>query len=653
MSILIVDDSLTVRMDLEEALEVTGQQCVLCATIHDARAAIAAQRFGVVLLDVLLPDGNGIDFLLELRAEPKTADLPILMLSTESEVADRVRGIQTGADDYVGKPYDRGYVVSRVEEMLRRQRRDTKHGQPLVQVIDDSATFREEFRQVLERAGYRVLLAATGEDGLRSVAAARPDAVVVDAQMPDIDGTEVIRHLKMDAALRRIPCLLLTATDTAQFEVEALEAGADMFLRKSDESAVIVSRLVAMMRTVKPSATTGQELSSLFGPKRVLAVDDSMTYLRELGASIRQNGYEVILASSGEEALALLKAQAVDCILLDLVMPGLSGQETCRRIKDAHEWRDIPLIMLTSCEDSDIMVAAFNSGADDYIVKTSDFEVVHARLRAQIRRKYFEDENRRIRDELAHKERETEKARAAEQLARTRAALSAELERTNQELEAFSYSVSHDLRAPLRTIQTFGDILADKHAAQLDDDGAYLLRTIRSATARMEQLIEDLLRLSHVSRGDIQKKLVDISAIAEVICADLKNRQPSRDVSFIIEEGMTAVCDDHLLRIALENLLSNAWKYTSHKPQAVIRFFHTMQDDTVVYTVADNGAGFDQAQVGRIFAPFQRLHATSEFEGSGVGLSTTQRIIHRHAGRIWAEGVVNQGAAFHFTLPTV
>lgn len=652
-TILIVDDSLTVRMDLQEALEAAGLTCRLCGSVASARAAVAAQRFGAVLLDVLLPDGNGVDFLLELRADPATESLPVLMLSSEAEVADRVRGMRTGADDYVGKPYDRGYVVSRVEELLRRQRPEADDGQPvapLVLVIDDSRTFREEFRRVLEAAGYRVLLAATGEDGLRSVAAARPDAVVVDAQLPDIDGIAVIRRLKMDAALRRTPCLLLTATDAAGFEIVALEAGADVFLRKSEEVAVILSRLVALLRAVEPSAGAGPELSSLFGPKRVLAVDDSATYLQALGTRIRENGYEVILASSGEQALALLAVQEVDCILLDLVMPGLSGQETCRRIKGTLAWRDIPLIMLTACEDSDTMVAAFNAGADDYIAKSSDFEIVHARLRAQIRRKYFEDENRRIRDELAEKMRETVEARAAQQLAQTRAALSAELERANKELEAFSYSVSHDLQAPLRTIQTFGDILARDHAGNLDEDGAYLLGAVRSAAARMGQLIEDLLRLAQVSSGEVGRDPVDLSAMAAGIAADLQDRGEPRDVAFVVQAGMTASCDPRLVRAALENLLGNAWKYTAHKPRATIAFSAAGQGDATVYTIRDDGAGFDQTQVGRIFAPFQRLHSAAEFEGTGVGLSTTQRIIHRHGGLIWAEGVVGQGAAFHFTL---
>ena len=649
-TILIVDDSLTVRMDLQEALETAGLGCRLCATVDGARTAVATQRFGAILLDVLLPDGDGVDFLGELRAAPATADLPVLMLSTEAEVADRVRGMRTGADDYVGKPYDRGYVVSRVEELLRRRRPSGGGGDPLVLVIDDSPTFREEFRRMLETAGYRVLLAATGEDGLRAVAAARPDAVVVDAHLPDIGGTAVIRRLKMDAALRRTPCLLLTAADAAAFEIEALEAGADMFLRKGEDGAVVLSRLVAMLRSVEPSASAGPELSSLFGPKRVLAVDDSPTYLQALGARIRENGYEVILASSGEQALALLAAQEVDCILLDLAMPGLSGQETCRRIKETLAWRDIPLVMLTACEDNDTMVAAFNAGADDYIVKSSDFELVHARLRAQIRRKYFEDENRRIRDELAEKARETVEARAAEQLSRTRAALSAELERANQELEAFSYSVSHDLQAPLRTITAFSDILASDHAGKLDQDGTYLLGTIRAAAARMAQLIDDLLRLAHVSSGEIGQEAVDLSALVADIAATLRSRGEARDVAFAIQDGVTALCDRQLVRAALENLLGNAWKYTSHKPRATIAFTAALQDGMAVYTVRDDGAGFDQAQVGRIFAPFQRLHSAAEFEGTGVGLATTQRIIHRHGGRIWAEGVVGQGAAFHFTL---
>jgi len=271
-------------------------------------------------------------------------------------------------------------------------------------VIDDSVTFRDELRQSLEGAGYHVREAATGEEGLALAAADRPDAVVVDGILPGIDGATVVRRLKSDTALRSTPCLLLTGAEGANDGLRALEAGADAYVRKSEDLGVILVRLAALLRGA--IATGGEPSPSLPGPKRLLAVDDSNTYLQELGSQLRREGYHVVMASSGEEALELLAARPVDGILLDLVMPGLSGQETCQRIKQRAEWRDIPLIMLTARDDRDAMIEGINAGADDYIAKSADFDVLKARLRAQLRRKYFEDENRRIREKLVRRETE-------------------------------------------------------------------------------------------------------------------------------------------------------------------------------------------------------------------------------------------------------
>jgi two-component system, NtrC family, sensor kinase len=400
--VLIVDDSLTVRMDLGEALQTVGFDPVFCADLQSARQALAGQGCGLVVLDVLLPDGDGLDLLKEIKESPATAKLPVMLLSTEAEVRNRVRGIGAGADEYIGKPYDLAQLVARAWALLRNTPQNGAGPRRRVLVIDDSATFRSEIRQALEGTGYEVQEAGTGEEGLALAGATRPDAVVVDGVLPGIDGATVIRRLKSDTAMRDAPCLLLTAAEGTAEELRSLEAGADAYVRKSEDLGVILVRLAALLRSAIPTAT--ETSSSLLGPKRLLAVDDSVTYLQELGSQLRLEGYDVVLAQSGEEALELLAAQPVDCVLLDLIMPGLSGQDTCRRIKQSAQWRDIPLVMLTAHDGREAMIDGINAGADDYIAKSADFDVLKARLRAQLRRKHFEDENRRIRETLVRQE---------------------------------------------------------------------------------------------------------------------------------------------------------------------------------------------------------------------------------------------------------
>ena len=433
--ILIVDDSLTVRMNLSEAFESAGFDVTLCSTIQEGRTALDGNSFALIVLDVLLPDGDGVEFLQEVRVNTEFAAIPILLLSTEAQVRDRIHGLKTGADEYIGKPYDSSYVVARTQELIRlHQPRPTSDARATILVIDDSATFRNEMREALESAGYLVITSSTGEDGLHAAVSNRPSAVLVDHGLPGIDGATVVRRMRDDAVLRRTPCLLLTGSEDPTQELRALEAGADGFVRKDEDLSVVLTRLAAVLRSASTPSTLDSQ-SSVLGPKRVLAVDDSETYLEELAAQMRVEGYDVVLARSGNEALELAAVQSVDCILLDLIMPGLSGHETCRRIKESLKLRDIPLLMLTGVEDRQAMVEAINAGADDYIPKSSDFEIVRARVRAALRRKQFEDENRSFHEQVLRKEMAAAEARAQRELAEARAALLGELQRSKDRLD--------------------------------------------------------------------------------------------------------------------------------------------------------------------------------------------------------------------------
>ncbi len=226
----------------------------------------------------------------------------------------------------------------------------------------------------------------------------------------------------------------------------------------------------------------------------------------------------------------------------------------------------------------------------------------------------------------------------------------AELLAINKELESFSYSVSHDLRAPLRSIDGFSQALLEDYNEQLDEVGRDYLRRVRKASQRMGQLIDDLLKLSRLTRGEMHRGPVNLSAIAREIAAELRMRDPARNVRFNIADGLVTQGDARLLRIALENLLDNAWKFTGKREKAEITFDATEINGQTTYFVRDNGVGFDMTYANKLFGAFQRLHAAHEFEGTGIGLATVQRIIHRHGGRIWAESTVGQGATFYFTL---
>jgi two-component system NtrC family sensor kinase len=651
--VLIVDDSLTVRMDLADAFRDAGFDVHPCASVAEARRAVSAAAVSVFILDVLLPDGDGVELLDEIRRSPGGGDAVVVMLSSEAEVKDRVRGLQTGADEYVGKPYDSVYLVGRVRELL--QAKNSAGSGTTILIVDDSPTFRSVLGHACETAGYRVVMASTGEEGLRAAGARRPDAIVVDGGLPGIDGATVIRRVRLDAALRDVPCVLLTASDDTDAELRALEAGADTFVRKEEDLSVVLAKLGAVLRrtTAKSGADEDATLKSLLGPKKILAVDDSPTYLHELTDALRGEGYDVVLARSGEEALDLLAVQTVDCILLDVMMPGLGGRETCRRIKAAPTVRDIPLIMLTGFDDRAPMIEGLEAGADDFVLKSVRFDALNARVRAQIRRKQFEDEKRQAREALLHKELERTEAEAARSLADARAILIEELESKNQELDAFSYSVSHDLRAPVRHVLGYAALLQRSSAAQLSADGQRYVTTIIDVAKRMGTMIDDLLAFSRLARTAMLTQTVDLTEIVKSVQRELA-ADGQREIEWRIG-SLPAVAGDHsLLRLVFVNLLSNAIKYSSTRPRAEIEIGVTATDDRrqAVVFVRDNGVGFDMKYAHKLFGVFQRLHTNEQFEGTGIGLANVRRIVIRHGGRVWAESVEGEGATFYVSLPT-
>jgi signal transduction histidine kinase len=404
--------------------------------------------------------------------------------------------------------------------------------------------------------------------------------------------------------------LVSTATVRSAYAEEALH-----WLPNSAESNDLSSRAGNLNGSVAPVGTS--PLSS--ARPRVLLADDNAD-MRDYVRRLLEERYEVLAFPDGLTALAAARQDPPDLVLTDIMMPGLDGFGLLRELRATLNTRSVPVILLSARAGQESAVEGLNAGADDYLTKPFSAQELMARVRTHL------------------------------EIARLRREWTNELERSNKELEAFSYSVSHDLRAPLRAIDGFSKALLDDHSEKLDKHAYHCLQRVRTAAQKMSSLINDLLELSRVSRRALNKERIDLTALARGVVAELQDKDSSRRVAVDIADGLSITGDRSMLTIFLANLLGNAWKYTSKSSQPQIAFGCSNDGDAPVFYIRDNGVGFDMAYADKLFIPFQRLHLESEFEGTGIGLAIAQRILTRHRGRIWAEAAVDAGATFYFTL---
>jgi signal transduction histidine kinase len=372
-------------------------------------------------------------------------------------------------------------------------------------------------------------------------------------------------------------------------------------------------------------------------PVAIGLVEDNPGDARLIQEMLRQPStvpFRVDCLSRLDDLLARLERGSFDVLLLDLGLPDSQGLATFLRV--AGRAPRMPIIIISGATDEELATEAVAHGAQDYLVKGQiDAFLLQRAIRYAIERKRAESEIQELNNALER--------RVAER--------TSQLEKANKDLESFAYSVSHDLRAPLRGIDGFSQALLEDCADTLDARSIDYLHRVRASAQRMGELIDDLLQLSRVGRADLRRQQVDMSDIARTVVADLRQGDPDRQVDVDIEEALVADVDSRLMRVVLDNLLGNAWKFTANVAQPRIQVRRDSAAEGPVYFVRDNGAGFDIAYVDKLFRPFQRLHRECEFPGTGIGLATTHRIIDRHGGRVWAEGAVGHGATIYFTVP--
>lgn len=369
------------------------------------------------------------------------------------------------------------------------------------------------------------------------------------------------------------------------------------------------------------------------GQVNILLVDDQPEGLLVLESALAPLGQRLSRAHSGADALRQVLAADFAAILLDVQMPGMDGYETAEAIRSRERSRNTPILFLTAHHTSEVQIFhGYASGAVDFLIKPCSAEILRSKVKVFV--------------ELARQ------SEALKELNQELELLNARLGATNRELEAFSYSVSHDLRAPLRHVNGFLGLLEEHLEGLMDEEGRSYMSRAQGASQRMGQLIDDILGFSRLARQDLMKTRLDLNPLARAVIEEMEPEAGDRKIEWRIGDLPTIQGDPSLLRAAFANLLGNAVKFTGHKPEAVIEMgpLDDLGAEVGVF-VRDNGAGFDPAYAHKLFGVFQRLHLDDEFEGTGIGLANVQRIAQRHGGRVWAEGNPGEGATFYLAFP--
>ena len=537
-------------------------------------------------------------------------------------------------------------------------------------VAGDDAASLQPLQRLLDEAGYRVRLASDWEEAIRSAEAKPPALILLDTGAQGMNGYELCRRLKAHKRVRSIPVIFLSAQDGRQDKLKAFEAGAAGYVLKpvrAPELLACIGPHLALRRALHELERRRIELEAvqITSEERAQERSTELEHInsnlqREVEANLRtlaalrrsERNYRRIIDTANEGIWVV--GPDGNTVSVNASMARMLGYE-------AREMTGLPVNAFMYEEDVPghlRFLEELRSGFPlhhERRFRHKDGHVLHTLASITPTfddAQHFQGAFGMFTDITRRKRAEAEILRLNRELEERVAQRTAALEAANKEMEAFSYSVSHDLRTPLRAISGFSAALEEDCTSALNAKGQRYLALIRKSVCKMARLIDDLLDLSRSSKSDMGMQTVDMTALTQQVYAELRAAVPERKIKFILGDLPPAPGDQSLIRQVLVNLLSNAIKYTSHKPEAAIEVSGKRGEDVNTYCVMDNGAGFDTKYASKLFGVFQRLHTCDEFEGNGIGLAIVKRIVERHGGSVWAEGEVGKGAAFHFTLPS-